>query len=988
LSVVAALTGSVLVAPVASASISFVVTTTADDGPGSLRQAIVDANTSPGLDTISFDSFALGGSPAVIQPVSALPPITDPVIIDATGGGCSGAAPSVVLDGTLGPTTPYNSVPGLTISAGGSTVRGLAIRSFNGPGVLLNSNGNTLECNGIGMGAEGISAAANTYGVQIQSGSSNVVGGTTDSSRNVVSGNFDGVTIFGASSNNIIEQNYIGTNVSGTAAIPNGNYGVDVGSSGNIVRNNVISGNYYGLEIANASSTVIQGNLIGTDASGANRLGNQVIGMEINQSPNTVVGGAQAGEGNVISGTGGASPGEGLRVFVSPGTTVKGNLIGTDASGARRMGNTADGIDLLDTTNTTIGGAPGEGNVIVDSGSDGISVSGCLGAPPSCSSPADSNVIQGNHIGVDLNYNDLGNVGAGIRISQASNTTIGGPGGAGNEIGFNATGVSITGTAPGNTVSGNAIDLNSGLGIDLGGDGVTLNDAADGDTGPNGLQNFPVLTSAATDGINTTVAGSLHSAPGTSYAVDVYASPNCDSTGYGEGRLFLGSTTASTDSSGDASLAASFAIPVQSGWAVAGTATDGSGNTSEFSACRAVTVAGPAITSLTPNSVQACTGGCGAITLQVIGSGFDASSVVRWDGPALATTLLSSTSLTATVPGSLLSPAGTHQIMVTNPAGGVSSAVPFFVTETGATIQSSSTDSGTDPTASTGTTGVTASATGTGTMTVSQYGSDPVSAPAPSGTSNFFDVNVPAGSSFTSLTVVDCAIDPANTSNVIYWWNGSQWTPVSNQTYDATTGCVTMTFTDLTSPTIAQLAGTVFADTPADRRTVSVGPANTEGTLRLVAGDWLSAGYEFKFAAKTKKATTVSLTNARLVLPVSCGNGAVGRQLVVNLAPGSYSVPAGSTSWLPTNDNNAPTGFQGAVQIANPCGTGVKITSAGATLTATLSTSPAGTRVSLALHYRDPRAKGGPNISCANPSANPAPGVKDCTAGWSTPATV
>ena len=99
-------------------------------------------------------------------------------------------------------------------------------------------------------------------------------------------------------------------------------------------------------------------------------------------------------------------------------------------------------------------------------------------------------------------------------------------------------------------------------------------------------------------------------------------------------------------------------------------------------------------------------------------------------------------------------------------------------------------------------------------------------------------------------------------------------------------------------------------------------------------------------------------------------------------------MPAGSTSWLPTNDNNAPTGFQGAVQIANPCGTGVKITSAGATLMVTLSTSPAGTRVSLALHYRDPRAKGGPNISCANPSANPAPGVKDCTAGWSTPATV
>ena len=103
----------------------------------------------------------------------------------------------------------------------------------------------------------------------------------------------------------------------------------------------------------------------------------------------------------------------------------------------------------------------------------------------------------------------------------------------------------------------------------------------------------------------------------------------------------------------------------------------------------------------------------------------------------------------------------------------------------------------------------------------------------------------------------------------------------------------------------------------------------------------------------------------------------------------AYRLPAGSTAWMPTTDTDAPAGFQGAVQVADPCnGSGTKTTSAGATLTATMSTLPAGTPLSLAFHYRDSWAKGGPNISCANPSANPAPGIKSCTAGWSTPAMV
>ena len=399
-----------------------------------------------------------------------------------------------------------------------------------------------------------------------------------------------------------------------------------------------------------------------------------------------------------------------------------------------------------------------------------------------------------------------------------------------------------------------------------------------------------------------------------------------------------------------------------------------------------VIAAPPSTTSITPNSAQACTTGCSPVTVTVNGSGFDESSVVWWDTDMLTPTSQTPTTLTVLVPAAFLAASATHQIRVTSSAGG-SSALPFFVTETAATILSSDTTSGTNPTASTGDDGatVTASAAGDGTVTVAQYESNPVSSPAPAGTSNFFDIHVPTGNNFTSLTVVDCALADTNTSHLIYWWTGSQWEPVSNQVYND--GCVTMTFNGFTSPMILQLTGTVFADTPADQRTVSVGPANTEGILSIAPGDWLSAGYEFKPVGKTKKPTTVSLTDARLVLPVSCGNGTTGNQLVVDLAPRTYSLPAGSTAWMPTNDNNAPAGFQGAVQITDPCnGTGITTTTAGATLTATISTLPAGTPLSVAFHYRDPQAKRGQNISCADPSTNPAPGVKSCTAGWSTPA--
>src|SRR5262249_41098629 len=127
------------------------------------------------------------------------------------------------------------------------------------------------------------------------------------------------------------------------------------------------------------------------------------------------------------------------------------------------------------------------------------------------------NVIQGNFLGTDdTGTQALGNTGPGVRIVNGSGNTVGGTApGAGNRIAFNSGGgVQINSNAgPGNAVLGNAIFANGGLGIDLKNDGPTANDPLDADAGPNGGQNFPVLTAAVTGPAGTTVQGTLHSTP-------------------------------------------------------------------------------------------------------------------------------------------------------------------------------------------------------------------------------------------------------------------------------------------------------------------------------------------------------------------------------------------------------------------------------------------------------------------------------------------
>ena len=336
---------------------NFIVTngTDADDGicalDCSLREAINAANANPGMDTVSFN--IPGAGPHTIRPTSTLPIITDPVTID--GYTQPGAAPAsstpatlkIELDGSLAGT----STSGLHITAGNSTVRGLAVNRFGSNGILLETNGsNTIEGNYIGTDVTGTVALGNGFnGIAIVAGAqSNTVGGTTTGARNVISGNGDlGIIIVDpGTSQNLVQGNYIGTDVTATAALGNGGFGISIldGALSNTVggtsagARNIISGNGDGMEIAEpgTSQNLVQGNYIGTDVTGTVALGNGFNGIVIGAgAQSNTVGGTTAGARNVISGNGDL----GIEIL-DPGTSqnlVQGNYIATTSARGRTV---------------------------------------------------------------------------------------------------------------------------------------------------------------------------------------------------------------------------------------------------------------------------------------------------------------------------------------------------------------------------------------------------------------------------------------------------------------------------------------------------------------------------------------------------------------------------------------------------------------------------------------------------------------------------
>ena len=247
--------------------------------PCSLRDAITFANSRPGADTVVF---TIGTGPATIRLTSALPVITDPLVLDGSKQPGWAGFPIVEIDGS----GAGEDAAGLRITGGASTVRGLVLNGFRSASlaaiVLAEKGGNLVQGNFIGTDMSGGAARANRGAGILVRGDRNTIGGAAPAARNVVSGNTGvGIRVQGAA--NLLQGNFVGTDAAGERALGNGGDGIAV-SGGNTIggaapgTRNLISGNA-GFGITAGASETILGNFIGTDAGGAVRLGNAKGGI-------------------------------------------------------------------------------------------------------------------------------------------------------------------------------------------------------------------------------------------------------------------------------------------------------------------------------------------------------------------------------------------------------------------------------------------------------------------------------------------------------------------------------------------------------------------------------------------------------------------------------------------------------------------------------------------------------------------------------------
>jgi hypothetical protein len=613
-----------------------------DSGAGSLRQAILDANANAGADVINFSigtgqqTIVLATALPVITDPVTIDATTQPgfagvplievqpdrtlvfdgfkitsgnsvlrglvinrfrghAVVLETGGGnvIEGNYIGTDATGTAGEgnfsngvfilSSSNNRVGGLTAGA-----RNVISGNFqNGVHMALGASNNVVQGNYIGISAAGNVAVPNVNdGVLIfNNAPNNTIGGTTTAARNVISGNSsDGISI-DSSNGTVIQGNFIGLNAQGDAAINNVSNNLAVSNSSNTIiggstttpgtapGNVIVSMFLFG-----GANTLVQGNLVGTNAAGTAPVSNFGIGISV--WGNVIMGGSTPDLRNVISGFSTA-----VSVANSGSGSVLGNYIGTDITGTTPIGN-GIGIDFVaNVKGYKIGGVNAdEGNVIAGNAT-GIRLENS------------GSIVKGNFIGTRKGgLIPLSNSTHGIEIQERSGENIigGSEPGAGNTIAHNGNnGITIAPPASAffaatkNSIRGNKIHSNGVFGIDLNSDGPTLNDAGDTDAGANGLQNYPHLTSLTT-GASSTIEGTLNSAAASSFTIDFYVSASCDHSGFGQGGAFVGSTQTNTDASGNASFSAQFPVTFDPTNVITATATDAVGNTSEFSLCRPV----------------------------------------------------------------------------------------------------------------------------------------------------------------------------------------------------------------------------------------------------------------------------------------------------------------------------------------------------------------------------------------------------------------
>jgi hypothetical protein len=600
-----------LVAAVAQAT-TFTVTTTADSGAGSLRQAILDANadtTDCSTSTPHSIVFNIAGAgPHVIAPASALPTIVSSVVIDGyTQPGASAntlntgtnAVLQIVLDGAGTPTSDglsFNVQGGRPCTPSFSTVRGLVIRGFDAGITGTNVAGVRIRGNYIGTGPAGTTAAGNVTGIELGTNTLLWVIGDQDFS-------------------------------SGGPNVPTPAF------------RNVISGN--------------------------------------------------TGAGVRISSTNDAQPaGE---------HSVRGNFIGIAANGTAGLGNGGVGVFIGAGSRT----ASIEDNFIGANGSHGVHLNGGV--------QFTTHLVRGNWIGRTQPLGAAGNAGDGVRGSNDVLGTVIGSTNFEPQIANN--------TGAGVFIEDNAIVLvraigitnNGGLGIDIAPAGVNANDAQDTDTGPNDRQNYPVITSAVSDGIGGTIQGTINSTPNSQMSIEFYVSPSCDASGFGEGNRPLSESggggiqvvvNVTTDASGNATFSRPTTVLPPGQFLTALVSRFGAGPAnpliaSEFSQCFQITgpAGAPGTLQLSAATYSATEGGVATITVTRTGGSAGAVSeqVATANGTATAPGDYTATTQTVTfadgdtapktvnvptVDDALVEGNETVNVTLANPTGGATLGTP------------------------------------------------------------------------------------------------------------------------------------------------------------------------------------------------------------------------------------------------------------------------------------------------------------------------
>ncbi len=483
--------------------------------------------------------------------------------------------------------------------------------------IASNSTDNSVHHNVIGLRKDGTKLPNHVSGVTILDSDRNIVGGVEDQERNIISGNTGaGVTISVTSTSlragnnsgaaglagsaNIILNNFIGLTEEGAAA-GNGGFGVEIftdsclvggtNDSGNVISDNGAGG----ISIRGVVGGRISGNYIGVDTLGLSANGNRGVGIELNSTSDIIIGGSntvngELDEGNLIS----ANDGIGIDVVSSPfvpaigGVRVYGNFVGVGIDNATALPNLT-GIRVLESSGTNIGISIGEnsrlGNQVRENKQSGILLfsnecsvasnrierNGFVAVPGMGPAAGDGLVIDG--FGNTINNSFFPstqiiarNNGVGIRVIDSPD----------NSTSFN-------------TLNFNSIFANVKGGIDLDPVGPNSRDPLDADGGANDGQNSPRLFSVFVSESNeATIVGILNSKPNEEYSIVAYANDACDPLGLGQGQLWIGNASVTTDASGAARINFT-TLPLTVAPAnVTLTATDRFGSTSEFSNCSSV----------------------------------------------------------------------------------------------------------------------------------------------------------------------------------------------------------------------------------------------------------------------------------------------------------------------------------------------------------------------------------------------------------------